>query len=157
MVHLCVYYSSTGHYWWSICVSIAAVPVRLLPVHLCVYYSNIRQTIDDPSLCLLQQYWSGYGRAISVSLTALTLRLLTVHLCAYCSSTVQTIDSPPVCLLQQYRSDYRWSIKNQWHLPLEILKYPSFYKIILDLRATSGGSSTPTFQRITPYPSGFWC
>jgi len=48
-------------------------------------------------------------------------------------------------------------IKNHWWLPLEILKYPSFYKIILDFTVTSGGSCTPTFQRITPFPSGFWC
>ena len=72
--HLCVYYRSTGQTidgtamcllqqywsdcWWSICVSIAAVLVRLLMVHLCVYCSSTGQTVGGTAVCLLQQYWS---------------------------------------------------------------------------------------------------
>ena len=40
---------------------------------------------------------------------------------------------------------------------MEIPKYPTFYKIFLFLRVTSGGSCTPIFQRIAPPPSVFWC
>jgi phosphatidylserine synthase len=141
VVHLCVYCSSTGQiidgpsvgllqeywteYWWYICVSIAAVLVRLLMVHLWAYYRSTGQNIDGPScvccsstgqnidgqsLGVLQEYWTDYWWSICVSIAAVLVRILMVNLWAYYRRSGQNIDGPSVCLLQEYWTEYWWFI-----------------------------------------------